>query len=53
MLISALFLKSVLTLQEPESFEPWLRYLFRSQQDRLMAIADEIHEVDDVVEVSS
>ena len=27
-------LKSVLTLQEPESFEPWLGYLFRSQQDR-------------------
>ena len=45
-------LKLILTLQEPESFRPWLRYLFKSQQERLMAIADEIHEEDDIVEVS-
>ena len=43
--------KSDLILEEPESFQPWLTYLFKSQQDRLIAIADEIHEEDDVVEV--
>ena len=45
-------LKSILTLEELESFRPWLCYLFKSQQERLMAIMDEIHEEDDIVEVS-
>lgn len=46
-------MKSVLTLEEPESFQPWLGYLFKSQQDCLMAVVDKILEDDDVLEVSS
>ena len=45
------FYKTSLVLKEPDDFLPLLGYIFRGQQDRFMAIADEIMEIEGTVEV--
>jgi hypothetical protein len=46
------FTKSTLVLKEPHDFLPLLGYIYRGQQERLIAIADEIMEIERMAEMS-
>jgi hypothetical protein len=44
--------KTTLVLKEPDDFLPLLAFVFRGQQERFTAIADEITEIEGMEEVS-
>lgn len=46
-------MKLVLVLEEPKGFSPLLCYVYRNQQERVLAVADEIMEIEEMIEVSN